>query len=260
MKFLHLVIAFLLLGAVGVSAELSPLEKEPSELTSADYLKALRSRRQGSTCGIFTGTVQHQRRGGEAFTLPIRFAVLLAPARTTGQVIIGKSGFLIGQEIKTDNAVSTVVPMAGSAELDLAGYVGVRASDLAMGFVFWKFVKEMPKERVGLIPCRVFLMESPDGAETVKIFCATKYFFPLRAAFYAKGNAEKKDAAPVRLVEVSAFSEKNELFFARSLRFSGPGWRTRIEFSQRDAVVEPYAADNPRKLFLPSLTQAGSQP
>lgn len=193
---------------------------------SAEAFLARARRAQGiSTYAMLDGTVQHRRRGSDTEEYTIYFGVILQPERVTGELVIGgDEGYLVGQS-RTDGSGSTVPMGKSTARLDRCG---IRASDLSMGFLYGKFLRELPRETVsGVVACRVVELECPiDGAGAkVRIHIAEEAGFPLRAAFFRAG-----EETPFRSLEISSFARKAELYYAKGLRLEGPGWRTLVTF------------------------------
>jgi hypothetical protein len=224
----------LFLAALNVFAEL-PLD---------EFMKFARNPNAISTYAALEGTVQHQRRGSALQNETIYFAMLITPDRLTGQVIISdKEGYAIGQSRKVGNYTTTVLPMPNSDKANRLGHMGLRADDLAMGFLFYPVVKELGRENVSVVPCRVILLEAPDKSEQVKVYIAAKHYFPLKAEFFAKGKP--LDGMPDRTLETSSFEKKNNLYYTKTIKVSGPGWRTRVEFDSAKANINELESTNP---------------
>ena len=135
--------------------------------------------------------------------------------------------------------------MVHSPDCVLLDKVGVRASDLTMGFLYYDLDKELPPATLSaVVGCRVLLLKSPDGGEQVKVYLEKEHAFPLKAEFFRPGETR-----PYRTLETSGFTEKNGLYYARSLRIEGPGWRTRIEFDPEKAQLGPYDKQTPVRVI-----------
>ena len=218
------------------------------ELPLDEFMKFARNPNAIATYAALEGTVQHQRRGAELQNNTIYFAMLITPDRLTGQVIIGdKEGYAIGQSRKVGNYTTTVLPMPNSDKQNRLGYMGLRAADLAMGFLFYPVVRELPGEQVSVVPCRVVLLEAPDKSEQVKVYIARKHYFPLKAEFFNKGKP--LDGMPDRTLETTSFEKKNNLYYTKTIKLSGPGWRTRVEFNSAKADIKELESTNPPKIM-----------
>ena len=209
---------------------------EPAELSAAAFLDKVRNFHSTGTYSKLNGIMQHRRRGGELEKSSIYFGIIIQEDRFTGQLVIGdRDSLLISQDRKS--GVSAVTVLAGStAALDR---VGLRATDLTLGFIHGKLLRELPRESLSLAPCRVLLLASPDGREEVKIWISVDHYFPLKAAFFRKG-----DKAAYRTLECNGFTKRNDLYYARILNIEGPGWRTRVAF---DADTAELGLFDPKK-------------
>lgn len=209
-----------------------PLSGGNSKLPMDEFLQLSRRRNQVATYAKLQGILQHRRRGAALLTMPVYFGVIIHPDRTIGQLVLAKKeGYMLGQAV--NSGLTSVTPMQKDGSNQL-GYVGVRASDLTMSFLFCKPEKEFPSEIVGgVVPCRVFLLDDKVNKEKIKVWISTDQAFPLQAEFFR--NGEKK---AYRLLEASGFTKKNELYYVRKIRIEGPGWRTRIDFDADSAEVD----------------------
>lgn len=225
MKRIVKMIAALAVAATAVLSAAETLSKE-------EFVALARRRNKVATFAKLDGTVQHRRRGKEPVTMPVYFGAILHPDRTIGQLIIDrKEGYLLSQA--QGSGMTAIRPMPDSGKSDKLGYVGVRASDLVMSFLFCKVEKEFDNELLrGLIPCRVFLLDDPDNREKIKIWITTEHCFPMKAEFYRYGEEK-----PFRNLEAGGLTKKNDLYYVRRLRLSGPGWITKIDFEDKNAEI-----------------------
>ena len=161
--------------------------------------------------------------------MPVYFGTIIHPNRTVGQLVLNRSeGYILSQA--QGSGLTTVKPMGDSGKSDNLGYVGVRASDLTLDFLFYDFVREDKEETIGgFVPCRVMVLSSPDKKEFVRVFLSKSHYFPLRAEFL-----KPEETKPWRTLETGGFAQKNDLYYIRRVRVEGPGWRTRIEFKEAE--------------------------
>ena len=200
-------------------------------LTAEESLEAFLDRaRHGNTMSTYAmldGTLQHRRRGEKSLEMPIYFGVMIRPDKSSGQVILDqREACLVGQSHTTGGA--TVIPQ-GKISTALFDRVGLQVSDLTLGFIYYPVEKELAQAFVGgIVPCRVVRFAVPDHpGDTVQVAFSREYAFPLQAEFFHRG--EKKS---YRLLEVSGFTKKNDLYYAEQILIEGPGWRTRINFKE----------------------------
>ena len=224
MKRWILLVLFAVWTALLAAAEELPLDR---------FMERVRFPNPTATYAALEGQIQHRRSGEAPKSESIYFAVILQPERMTGQIIIGdKEGYLIGQTRNSGDSETSVVPMQGSRQENLMlGYMGVRASDLTMSFLFYPVLKELEPEIVRAVPCRVVLLEAPDKSEQVRVYIARNHYFPLKAEFPKPGESE-----PFRTLEVNSFKQENDLYYTDEIGLFGPGWRTRINFNKSAKV------------------------
>ena len=236
---MNLRIAKYLLGA----ALFSTAALMAAELPAPAFLERARNPNGQATYGMLEGTLQHRRRGGEAQTMPLYFGVVIMPERTIGQLLVdNRESYILGQSRDARHDGTSVVHDPDCVLLD---QVGVRASDLTMGFLYYDLDRELPGATLSaVVRCRLLLLRSPDGKELVKVYLEREHAFPLKAEFFRPGAEQ-----PFRTLETSGFTEKNGLFYARSLRIEGPGWRTRIEFDPDKAQLGPYDKNAPARVI-----------
>ncbi len=225
---------------------LSAADEEPVPMEEfVSRARGTTRRNDQATYARLFGVLQHRRRGMDTLTMPIYFGTIIHPDRTLGQLVLDeKEGYILSQAQRS--GLTTVKPMGNSAAKDKLGYVGVRASDLMMSFLFCKVEKEFESELLkGIIHCRVFLLNDTENKEKVKVWISSEHAFPLKAEFYRYGEKER-----FRELEAGALTKKNELYYVRRLRVEGPGWVTKIDFDGNQAEVNllPNPAPN---IFIP---------
>ena len=237
--FNSILLAAILIPFISVRGE----NGDPAKMPMNEFLACARRANPVATYAMLNGTLQHRRRGKSSMTMPIYFGVILHPERTAGQIILdNKEGYLLGQAKGT--GLTSVTPMAKNRS-DLLGFVGVRASDLTMSFLFCKPEKEFERETIsGLIKCRVLYLNDTANKEYIKVWISEKHAFPLQAEFYRYGEKE-----PFRLLEASGFTQKNDLYYIKKIRLEGPGWKTRIDFDSDSAEVDKLDPAKPPRVI-----------
>ncbi|MBO5821553.1 MAG: hypothetical protein J6R86_00905 [Lentisphaeria bacterium] len=232
---------FAIVALCGILLPLCAAEKEPS---MQEFMQLARRKNQFATYARLQGMLQHRRRGKAVVTMPVYFGVILHPDRTIGQLVLDKSeGYMLGQAV--NSGLTSVTPMPGKKS-DKLGYVGLRASDLTLSFLFCKPEKEFAEENVGgVVPCRVIQLDDPAHKEKIKVWIAREHCFPLQAEFFRYGEKES-----YRVLEASGFTKKNELYYVRKLRVEGPGWRTKIDFDSNSADVGKVDMTKPPRIVI----------
>lgn len=233
-----------LLTFVLLAATVLPLCGAEKELSMQEFMQLARRKNQFATYAKLNGVLQHRRRGQGVVSMPVYFGVILHPDRTVGQLVLDRSeGYMLGQAV--NSGLTSVTPMPGKKS-DKLGYVGLRASDLTLSFLFCKPEKEFASENVGgVVPCRVILLDDPKHKEKIKVWIAREHCFPLQAEFFRYGEKES-----YRVLEASGFTKKNELYYVRKLRIEGPGWRTKIDFDADSAEIGKVDFSAPPKIII----------
>ena len=203
-----------------------------------------RRKNQFPTYAKLYGVLQHRRRNAPVLSMPVYFGVILHPDRTVGQLVLdNKEGYMLGQAV--NSGLTSVTPMPGKKS-DKLGYVGLRASDLTLSFLFCQPEKEFANENVGgVVPCRVILLDDPAHKEKIKVWIAREHCFPMQAEFFRYGEKES-----YRVLEASGFTKKNDLYYVRKLRIEGPGWRTKIDFDADSAEIGKVDSAKPPKIII----------
>lgn len=230
MRLLGLLVA----GIIGLTAFAGRSDAGVKELDSAKFLQVVR-RPPGRECWAkMNGTAWHRRRGQKMSEASLFLGILFTPQRTLAQIVIGgKQGYYVGQKYAPGCELTSIIPLRkGGYKQSLLADFGLRPEDLTMTFIFWDFVRELPRESIKGQECRVFLLRSPEKAkqELVRVFISARYFFPLKVE-WVKGEASKA----YRYLEVTSFRKENDFWLVSSMNLYGPGWRTRIKFSDTDA-------------------------
>lgn len=208
-----------------------------AEESAEQFLYKVRNFRSTGTYSKLKGQIQHRRRGKSVENTTIYFGIIIQDERFTGHLVIGgKDSFLLSQSRKT--GTSAVTRLKGTtAALD---HIGLRATDLTLGFLHGKLIKELPKESLSMAPCRVLLLESTDKKEEVKVWISSDHYFPLKAEFFRKG-----EKSSYRTLECNGFTKRNDLYYARYINLEGPGWRTRVAFDPDSAELGFFDPQNP---------------
>ncbi|MBN1865470.1 MAG: hypothetical protein JW808_11265 [Victivallales bacterium] len=216
------------------------LPLKAQEPDSVQFLKMVRHPPGKSTWAILDGKVTHERKNASLCETPISFSVRFAPENTFAQLVIGgDEKYSIGQSHFSDKEKVTVIPSAMPKPSILSNF-GLRPGDLTMSFLFWDFENELPHESFSTQQCRVFTLRSTEKNEHAKVHISVKYLFPLKVEWIRAGENKA-----YRMMEVSSFRKVNDLWVIDKLLLSGPGWRTKIEFSNCDAgLVENGIPEN----------------
>lgn len=215
-----------------------------SKMSAEDFLNIVRHPPGRECWASMEGLVTHRRSGKDNQEFPLYLGILFTPERTLAQIQINeKETYNVGQTYSTDeNSTSISRSDSGDKSKSILADIGLRPEDLTMTFIFWKMIKEIPGATIKGRDCRVFLLQSPDKQETVRIHISVEYFFPLKVE-WLKDNQD----SPYRTLELVSFKKENDFWLVSTISLYGPGWKTRVEFDKTDAA---YNKDRlPAKIF-----------
>ncbi len=205
-------------------------------LDTAAFLARVRHPTGQQNYARLYGTVSHLRRGGETVELPIYLGIMLTADRRLSQVIVdNREGYRIGQSYTSGEEGTTVTPLKeGGYKDSQLGKFGLRPEDLSMAFLYWPLERELAPTTFRTADCRVLLLKNPENNEAAKVSIAADYFFPVKVEFFEKISDLSK---PVRTMEVERFKETaNGFWVPTQLKLQGPGWRTKVEFTEAEAA------------------------
>lgn len=203
------------------------------ELTTLQFVATLRNPPGRESWGILNGTTSHRRRGSDTAEAPIRFSVLFTRARTIAQIVFNGKTVYDASQSYTAPYASSIEVRNPNEKVTLKDF-GLRPEDLAMNFIFWDFRRELGRESIRSVPCRILTFEAPSGKESVKVFVSAEHCFPIRVEWF---KSHEKDIAgkPFRTLEASSFKKCGDLWVVGSLSIWGPGWRTTVKFPDAEA-------------------------
>ena len=213
-------------------------------LSTADFLRIAQHPKGQKTWAQLRGNATHERKGMQKKESPIYLGIKFAPQLTVAELSIGdKESYSIGQSSFSSNEKVTIIPAKGTpySPSILKDY-GIKPDDLTMSFLFWDLLKELEPDTAGGQKCRVFLLRSPDKQEVAKAYISSRYFFPLKVEWTRINEDES-----YRALKVNSFKNINDLWLVNEILFSGPGWRTTINFSDCKAGLIEKGA--PKDLF-----------
>jgi len=246
MKYKKQIYLLWMLPALFIFPFVLPLQaKTPKKQYSAkEFLNITQHPPGKKTWAQLEGTVTHKRKGQSIKTAPLYFGIRFTPEETFAQIFISKNeAYSIGQSYYAAKEKVTVIRQGtGKNKPSTLASFGIKPDDLTMSFLFWKLNKELPVDSAKGQACRVFLLEAPDGTEVAKAYISSSYFFPLKVE-WTKINENK----PYRMLEVTSFKKVNKLWLINTIMLSGPGWRTKINFSKCNAGL--VADGTPEGLF-----------
>lgn len=211
------------------------------KLTPQQFLKITQHPPGKKTWAQLKGKITHERKKSPLQEAPVYFGVRFTPELTFAEITVGKDEtYSIGQSYMAKEKV-TVIPAKGVPyNPSILKNFGIKPGDLTMSFLFWNLKKELEPDSFKTRACRVFQLKSPDKTETAKVWISEEYFFPLKVEWTRSNEGE-----PYRALEVDSFQKVNDLWVIDSLLLTGPGWRTKVEFTDCKAgLVENGTPDD----------------
>lgn len=217
-----------------------------TDLSVQDFLYRVRHPAGRKRWALMDGEVIHRRRDKETVKAALYLGILFNPDRTLAQVVIDqRQGYMVGQAFSKGEDGTSIIPLNKESEANpVIGNFGLRPQDLTMTFLYWKFDREFPEETAKMVNCRVFRLIAPDKQEAVKVWISREYYFPIKAE-WTKVNEKE----PFRTLEVSSFKQQGSYGIIKRLELYGPGWRTRINFTETK-IGTPEEGSIPKNLFL----------
>jgi len=207
--------------------------------SSIDFMKRVRTPPSQKSWAQLDGIISNMKRnkGGKRIITKstIYFGIRFSSEMIFAQVVIGeKEIYSVGQPYSMIKSGATVMHSGDSGSNKLRVDFGIKPEDLTMSFLFWDLVKELPETSLKLIPCRVFLLKSPDKSSIAKVYISRDNYFPVKVEWSNVVN-EDEFFSINRTLEVLSFKSVNGLYLVDVLSFYGPGWRTKIEFKNLNA-------------------------
>ncbi len=223
MKKLFLLFTIVFIANYAISQNMLKIRKLSSEF----FLEEARRPVKEESWAKLIGTVQHLRLDEDPDKeIDINFAIQFTPVFTLGQIILNnKGGYTVGQSLDRESERNTTISPLGKDTRQLFERVGIHPQDLTMSFLYWNFKKELAMEKFSSLKCRVFILESLDKKEFVKVAISAEYFFPLKVQWF-----KTKSKKEYKSMEITSFDKDGDFAVVESLTLLGPGWRTEIEF------------------------------
>ncbi|MBR2364769.1 MAG: hypothetical protein IKA79_06170 [Lentisphaeria bacterium] len=205
-------------------------EKLPPE----DFLAIVRNPPGRRSWASLEGNVTHRREGARTIKAPLRLGLLFTPEQTIAQLDFNNGeiyniGQMLGKNAKT--VLTKKFPDTFKTQLPL---YGIEPQDLAMSFLYWDFLREEKGEWVKGQTCRKFILkEKEKNGKYLLVLISSRYFFPVKAAFYTSDPA--KTQSPYKTLEITSFVQKDKFWYPGKLRLEGKNWKSMVSFSKLDA-------------------------
>ncbi len=208
-----------------------------AELPPQEFLEALRRPLAQDAWGEFTGRITHVRSGQDKLEGNLRVRVTFTPQAMFAQLVLNdKNVYGLEQLHTTAGKTKLQLDLPQKEEEPGLFKFGVQASDLTFAFIYWDFVRELPREADRWQECRVLKLQQPGGTDTVDVWFEHEHGFPMRALWYHQGE----DKPWRTLVLKGAKKYKNGLWFVKEMRIDGANWKTQVkfDFAEKNAIGE----------------------
>ena len=223
----------------------SAQETDPGKWSAADFLYRVRNVPSRHSWALMKGSAVHSRKGSRNMTSSLEMGIFFTPVQTLAQIRFGGTDeiYTIGQSYGKTGATSVKTFLKQGYKPRIAIY-GITPEDLAMSFLYWDYKKEFETDSIRGQTCRVFLLQSKDKSQQVKVYISRDYFFPVRAEFSVSSQPDK----PFKTLEAVAFKRENGYYFVSRINLWGDQWSTRIRF--QDLKADAFEKKLPPGVFV----------
>ncbi|MFA6568585.1 MAG: hypothetical protein WCS96_10260 [Victivallales bacterium] len=220
-----------------VSCNLKAEDAVGAKLDASEFLKTARRPPIEESWAKMQGEISHKRGTADTVKHPIYLGMRFTPERTLAQVVANKNEFyIIGQEYSDKPESTSIIVNRPEKDKSVLADCGVRPEDLTLSFLYWPFQKELKSEGIKGYPCRVFQLLSPDKKESATVYISSQYFFPLKVEWFRNTKVNEPPKHD-RMLEVKSFKKNTDenFWIVDTLEISGPGFRTKIDFTEASA-------------------------
>jgi hypothetical protein len=227
-------------------------EVEFRDLPGEVFLRMAQRPFRNNAWGRFAGRIQH-RSDGLNTKMEIHLSVLFQEDLMRGQLVLDRHKLYgITQIYYAEGVPGTTLDLPPEESSPTLAELGVRAEDLAFSFLYWEPLRELEMDEVRGRDCRVFRFRHPDTEEEVEAWFSVEYLFPIKAKWFEPGTDQ-----PSRTLEFTDFERDGDLWYVKSFRMEGDGWKTRVKFTDGELhLVEEEPP--PPDLFLSRDALLGS--
>ncbi len=220
------------LVALGIGAMSLPAA---DELPAEEFLRRIREPLRQEAWAEFTGRIVHVRKGQPKIKGSLRVRVTVNAAAFYAQLVLNEKN-VYGLEQMHENAGKAVLQVDLPPHEEKPGLFdfGVQPDDLSFAFIYWDFVKEMPRQSSRWRDCRVMRLASPRGDGFVDVWFDAAQGFPMEAEWFRNGQSSPWR----RLVMQGAKKHANGLWFVKEMRLDGDDWKTQVkfDFAEKNAI------------------------
>ncbi len=198
-----------------------------AELSAEEFMQRIREPLRQEAWGEFTGRLVHVRKGQPKLKGNLRVRVTVNATAFYAQLVLNETNvYGLEQMHETAGKIAQHIDMPQEETKPGLFDFGLAPSDLSFAFIYWDFVKEMPRQSSRWRDCRVMRLAAPDGTGYVDVWFDATHGFPMEAEWY-RNNASKPWR---RLVMQGAKKHANGLWFVKEMRLDGDDWKTQVKF------------------------------
>jgi len=213
-------------------------DKKEAVLDSEEFLEECRKQLL-SNCWIkLDGKLMHRDPDGKrSRPVKLKCSAQLVPNKITFKATLGgkdsyKAEHIFGQKHDTKELENTLKVGNGFDK------VGIKPADLSLAFMYWDYIKEYDRDRLGVLDAykfRVFLLANPDGKNFVKVWMSEKHKGPLQV-HWLKGIKKADQENPQQVLEFKDFAEKNNVWVPLESKITNSKGELQIRFTEVDAA------------------------
>ncbi len=222
----------LAVGCVGICLLCSAVEgaEQTVELPAEEFLRLVRRPLQQDLWARISGTIVRMDKAGKR-KAQVKLGIVFGPNANRAEILLDDRNYYELLQQHSGDA-------AGKAELSVPedetgvslAELGVEPEDVTLAFIYWDFVTEGKRESFRRQPCRVMVLEHPEGKGYVKVWFAVREGFPLKAEWYKPAATECWRTLEFK----GAKKHKSKFWFVKEMRLEGEDWKTQVAFQDVD--------------------------
>lgn len=203
---------------------------EDSELSEENLALIQRARNSPSSesWAKLSGKITHKKKDKSTEEYSIYLGIRFTPQMIFAQIVIDNvEVYTVSQEFSASNP--TIIK-EGDSSSRILEQIGIRPEELTLSFLYWNVKRFIGDKTFKTSKCAEFEMLNKLQNERAVVLINREYAFPLRVEWF-KGE----ELSAYRNMEVSSFKKENDYWFVDEILCSGPGWRTKVVFSDSKA-------------------------
>lgn len=201
-------------------------ERSLANLPAEEFLRELRRPLRQDAWGEIDGRILHSSAKGRTRGT-IRIRMSFSPAALHAQIVLNNVNvYAFEQTHRAGDIPTSKLEMPKHEVQPGLSALGVTPEDLTFAFLYWKFMRELPRENVHRRPCRVMELANPKNKDFVRVWFHAEYGFPMLVKWF-----HENEKTPWRTLEMKgAKKHDDDLWFVKEMRLDGKGWKTKVRF------------------------------